>query len=67
MENRSPESPHGTKREHGQVSEVSRLDDAGEPLSPSDSVAGHPTDRDVQEGKAGPNARTGNQDVEEER
>ncbi|MBM7516366.1 hypothetical protein [Nocardioides nitrophenolicus] len=67
MENRSPKPADDVEREQGQVSEVSRLDDAGEVVSPSDSVAGHPTDRDVQEGKAGPNARTGNQDVEEER
>ncbi|MBM0127078.1 hypothetical protein [Pimelobacter simplex] len=63
MENRA-ESESQPARE-GQVSEVGNLDDAGEVETPSDAVAGHPTDRDVQEGEAGPDARTGNQDEED--
>lgn len=63
MENRPEPSPEPART--GQVSEVGSLDGAGEVESPSDAVAGHPTDRDVQEGKAGPDARTGNQDEEE--
>ncbi len=64
MNDRTDQDRHQRK---GQVSEVGNLADAGEVESPSDAVAGHPTDRDVQEGKAGPNARTGNQDEEERR
>ena len=60
MDQRDQES----RQREGQVSEVVSLANAGEVESPSDSVAGHPSDRDVQEGKAGPNARTGNQDEE---
>ncbi|WP_181411043.1 hypothetical protein [Nocardioides humi] len=43
------------------MSEVGNLDDAGAAETPSDAVAGHPTDDDVQEGATGPNARTGDQ------
>ncbi|TNM44230.1 hypothetical protein FHP29_05880 [Nocardioides albidus] len=50
--------------EQGQVSEVSGLDEAGM-RSPSDAVAGHPTDDEVQEGATGPDARTGDQDQHE--
>ncbi|WGY01155.1 MULTISPECIES: hypothetical protein [unclassified Nocardioides] len=46
---------------------MGNLDDAGEVEAPSDSVAGHPTDRAVQEGRTGPNARTGSQDEEDRR
>lgn len=49
----------------GQVSEVGSLDDAGT-VFPEDAVAGYPLDDDeggdVQEGAAGPNARTGDED-----
>jgi hypothetical protein len=48
----------------GQVSEVSSLEGAGEPITPGDAVAGPPTDDDVQEGATGPEARTGNQDTD---
>lgn len=70
MENRpDPQEAEHAREGHapGQVSEVGNLDEAGEVESPADAVAGHPTDRDVQEGKAGPDARTGNQDEEERR
>ncbi|MFC5728539.1 MULTISPECIES: methyltransferase domain-containing protein [Nocardioides] len=50
----------------GQVSEVSSLEGAGEPISPGDAVAGHPEDDDVQEGATGPDARTGNQDTDKD-
>jgi len=63
----SPEghvSPEG--HQESQVSEVANLDDAGVAQSPSDAVAGHPTDDDVQEGATGPNARTGDQDQDVE-
>ena len=66
MENR-PDTQQGEDAPEGQVSEVNNLDDAGEVETPSDAVAGHPTDRAVQEGKAGPDARTGNQDEEDRR
>lgn len=56
--------PHEEQSE-GQVSEVAGFGDAGEKESPSDAVAGHPTDDDVQEGAAGPDARTGDQDRED--
>ncbi|GAA3679253.1 hypothetical protein GCM10022237_43180 [Nocardioides ginsengisoli] len=45
----------------GEISEVDNLGDGGE-IEPGDSVAGHPHDRDVQEGATGPDARTGDQD-----
>ena len=47
------------EREDGEVSEASNLEDAGAAETPSDAVAGHPTDDDVQEGSTGPNARSG--------
>ena len=49
----------------GELSEVASRKAAG-PTTPGDAVAGHPFDDDVQEGAAGPNARTGNQDAAEE-
>jgi hypothetical protein len=52
-------------RADGEVSEVGNLDGAGTVEAPADAVAGHPTDDDVQEGATGPNARTGDQDLEE--
>ncbi|WGX97878.1 hypothetical protein [Nocardioides sp. L-11A] len=61
---REDSTPDG---QDGQVSEVGNLDDAGTAESPADAVAGHPIDDDVQEGAAGPNARTGDQDREEDR
>ncbi|MEV5001561.1 hypothetical protein [Nocardioides sp. LML1-1-1.1] len=42
----------------GQLSEVASRKAAGE-VTPGDAVAGHPSDREVQEGSTGPNARTG--------
>lgn len=42
----------------GQLSEVASRKSAGE-VTPGDAVAGHPSDRGVQEGSTGPNARTG--------
>lgn len=46
----------------GQVSEASNLENADEPIMPDQAVAGSPDDEsgDVQEGKAGPNAQSGN-------
>lgn len=49
----------------GELSEVASRKAAGT-TTPGDAVAGHPFDDDVQEGAAGPNARTGNQDAAEE-
>ena len=47
--------------EGGQVSEVSSLEGADEPIMPDQAVAGSPDAEsgDVQEGETGPNARTG--------
>jgi hypothetical protein len=47
--------------EGGQVSEVSTLEGADEPIMPDQAVAGAPDAEsgDVEEGRAGPNARTG--------
>ena len=47
--------------EGGQVSEVSTLEGADEPIMPDQAVAGAPDAEsgDVEEGKTGPNARTG--------
>ena len=50
----------------GQVSEGGSLDDTGT-VFPEDAVAGYPLDDDegadgIQEGAAGPNARTGDED-----
>jgi hypothetical protein len=54
----------------GQVSEVSSLEGAGEPITPGDAIAGHPHDtvdgEKIDEGATGPDARTGNQDQEGE-
>lgn len=47
----------------GELSEVASRKSAGT-TTPGDAVAGHPFDDDVQEGATGPNARTGNQDVD---
>lgn len=57
-EERDEEAPEETR---GEVSEVGNLDEVEE-IRPEDAVAGHPDDRDVQEGATGPDARTGNQD-----
>lgn len=46
----------------GQLSEVASRKTAGQ-VTPGDAVAGHPTDRNVQEGAAGPNARTGDEPI----
>ncbi|KRB77928.1 hypothetical protein ASE01_07040 [Nocardioides sp. Root190] len=56
--------------EGGQRSEVGNLEDAGV-VFPEDAVAGYPLDDDeggagIQEGAAGPNARTGNEDLDRE-
>ena len=48
-------------QDRGEISEVDNLGD-GSQIEPGDSVAGHPDDRDVQEGATGPDARTGDQD-----
>ena len=53
------------EREEGQLSEVASRLSAG-PVTPGDSVAGHPTDEDVDEGATGPDALTGDQDDPEE-
>jgi hypothetical protein len=52
--------------DEGQVSEVSTLEGADEPIQPDQAVAGAPDAEsgDVQEGKTGPNARTGGDDSE---
>lgn len=51
-------------KDKGQVSEVNSLDGAGEPIVPDQAVAGAPDAEsgEVQEGKAGPNARTGREE-----
>lgn len=46
----------------GQLSEVASRKAAGQ-VTPGDAVAGHPTDRHVQEGATGPNARTGDEPI----
>ena len=45
----------------GEVSEVSTLEGADEPIMPDQAVAGSPDAEsgEVEEGRAGPNARTG--------
>lgn len=50
----------------GQVSEASNLENADEPIQPDQAVAGAPDAEsgDVQEGKTGPNARTGGEESE---
>jgi hypothetical protein len=52
--------------DEGQVSEASSLENAGEPIQPDQAVAGAPDAESghVQEGKAGPNARTGGEESE---
>lgn len=55
------------KSETGQRSEVDSLAESGT-VFPEDAVAGYPLDDDqggdgLQEGSAGPNARTGDEDV----
>jgi hypothetical protein len=62
-----PETPESA----GQRSEVGNLEDS-DVVFPEDAVAGYPLDDDeggagIQEGAAGPNARTGNEDVDEEK
>ena len=52
------ERAHHDEQEGGAVSEVANLGDGG-PIEPDQAVGGSP-DPDVQEGKQGPNARTGN-------
>ncbi len=47
----------------GELSEVASRKAAG-PTTPGDAVAGHPFDDDVQEGATGPNARTGDEDLD---
>jgi hypothetical protein len=46
-------------QKRGQVSEVSGLGDADQPISPGDATAGYPTSEsgEPDEGAAGPNAR----------
>ncbi len=53
--------------DEGQVSEVSGLEGAGDPIQPDQAVAGAPDAEsgDVQEGKAGPNARTGTEESDD--
>ena len=53
----------GEDNNSGELSEVASRKAAG-PVTPGDAVAGHPFDDDVQEGAAGPDARTGNEDVD---
>ncbi|WP_028656782.1 hypothetical protein [Nocardioides sp. J54] len=48
-------------QESGQVSEVASHKSAGQ-VTPGDAVAGHPADDTVQEGSAGPDALTGDED-----
>lgn len=50
----------------GQVSEVSTLEGADQPIQPDQAVAGAPDAEsgDVQEGRTGPNARTGDETSE---
>lgn len=51
------------EKSSGELSEVASRKAAG-PTTPGDAVAGHPFDDDVQEGATGPNARTGDEDVD---
>ena len=48
----------------GQVSETSTLEGADQPIQPDQAVAGAPDAEsgEVQEGKTGPNARTGTEE-----
>ncbi|HWJ09971.1 MAG TPA: hypothetical protein VNS46_11370 [Nocardioides sp.] len=50
-------------KDAGELSEVASRKSAGQ-TTPGDAVAGHPFDDDVQEGATGPNARTGDEDVD---
>ncbi len=54
-------------QDEGQVSEVSALEGAGEPIMPDQAVAGAPDAEsgEVQEGKTGPNARTGSEESDD--
>lgn len=63
---REQDSKQAGSSDEGQVSEVSGLQRAGEPITPGDSVAAHPDDDTVDEGMTGPEAPTGNQDEEGE-
>lgn len=45
-----------SEEQDGQVSEVSTMEDAQDPIQPDQSVAGAPGDDDVDEGAQGPNA-----------
>ncbi len=51
----------------GQISEVSTFEGADEPIMPDQAVAGAPDAEsgEVQEGKAGPNARTGTEESDD--
>ena len=52
--------------EGGQVSEASSMEGTAEEIQPDQAVAGAPDGEsgDVQEGKTGPNARTGGEESE---
>lgn len=56
--------PQDDEQQSGSVSEVDNLGD-GAPIDPDQSVAAAPEDDDVQEGRQGPNARTGNESRDE--
>ena len=58
------EQPASQESSGGQVSEVSTMEGAAEPIMPDQSVAGAPDadSGEVQEGRQGPNARTGDED-----
>lgn len=51
------------EKSSGELSEVASRKAAGT-TTPGDAVAGHPFDDDVQEGATGPNARTGDEDLD---
>lgn len=53
------DAEQATDQQGGAVSEVANLGD-GTPIDPDQAVGGSP-DPEVQEGKQGPNARTGNE------
>lgn len=55
-----------SENDEGQVSEVSTLEGADEPIQPDQAVAGAPDAESgqTQEGKTGPNARTGGEESE---
>ena len=52
----------GEQESEGQVSEASSMGGGPEPISDDQSVAGQPHEDDVQEGRQGPNARSGSRD-----